>query len=54
MKKYQVKFYYYTDLRCDWVGEAFDDRMALTLALAHFRLNEWAVSDGFHVTIHKI
>jgi len=54
MKKYQIKFFYYTDQRCDWVGKAFDERMALTLAMAYFQLSEWGVGDGFRVEINRI
>lgn len=54
MKKYQVKFYYYTDQRWDWEGDAIDDRMALTLALASQRLTEWAMEVGFRVEIQRV
>lgn len=53
MKKYTVRFWYYTDLRCDWEGDAYDDRAALQLALAYHRLNEWAVSPGFRVEVSR-
>ena len=54
MKKYRVEFFYYTDQRWDWEGDAVDDRMALTLALASQQLTEWVMDVGFHVEIHMI
>ena len=51
MKQYTVKFYYGTDLRTDWTGEARNDIAALTLAMNDKLLDEWAVCTQFRVEI---
>ena len=51
MKTYTVRFWYHTDLRLDWTGEATDERMALNLALALYRIEGWVSAPGFRVEI---
>jgi hypothetical protein len=53
MKRYKVKFYYYTDLKCDWEGDAYDDFRALGAALDHFNLGTWAIGEGFRIEISR-
>jgi hypothetical protein len=54
MKRYTVRFYYFADLRCDWAGDAYDDRMALSLAMASNNLAEWCINDAFRIEIRKV
>ena len=51
MKSYSVKFWYYTDLRCDWTGDAYDDCAAIQMALIHHRLNQWVIGPGFRLEL---
>lgn len=52
MNKYTVKFYYYTDLRTDWTGEAANEVAALVMAMNHHNIKEWANEKGFRIEIH--
>ena len=52
MKNFTVKFYYYTDLRCDWVGQATNELAALVLAMNEHALPEWSSGKGFRIEIH--
>ena len=54
MKTYSVKFWYYTDLRCDWEGQAYNCLSALALAMAYHMVEDWPVDKGFKVTIDKV
>jgi hypothetical protein len=55
MRKFTIKFFYFTDLRADWTGEASHDTSALTKAMEEKGLYfyGWANSDGFRVEIHS-
>jgi len=53
MNKYRVKFYYGTDLRCQWCGHANCEITAIWLAMIEHKLTEgWATDQGFRVEIH--
>jgi hypothetical protein len=54
MKDYVVRFYYHADLRADWSGKAFDERMALSLAMAEIGHAQWCNGRGFRVEIEEI
>jgi len=53
MKHYKVRFYYTTDLRCEWEGQAYDDLRALSAALDHFKLGTWAIEQAFRIEISR-
>jgi hypothetical protein len=51
MKTYQVDFFYYTDCRAQWKGEAGNEFIALSLAMQTYKTPEWANEPGFKVLI---
>lgn len=53
MKKFSVRFWYYTDLRDEWEGDAANEFAALALALQHCQCDSWATSRGFKVEIES-
>lgn len=54
-KRYKVSFYFYTDCRTDWVGEAHNDLAALAIATAACTATgNWCdLSPGFKVVIER-
>jgi len=58
MNRYRVLFFYETDLRLDWEGEALNDIGALTKATETLHINNpsegWAQEDGFRVEIRFV
>lgn len=53
MKHYTVKFYYWTDLRTEWSGQAQGELSALILAKSACRIHgDWTVREGFRIEIH--
>lgn len=56
-KKYRVGFYYYTDCRVTWVGEASNSVSAIVLAQeALFSpVVDWcSYGKGFHITVEEV
>ncbi len=52
MKKYTVKFYYFTDLRLSMDVEALNDLMALALVMNEKTIEFWATEIGYRVEIY--
>jgi len=50
MHTYTIYFFYGTDCRCDWTGEAYDEVRALAEAMNFHKLQGW-ISNGQHFTI---
>ncbi len=54
MNTYIIYFFYGTDCRCDWKGEANDEVRALGKAMDHHRLEHWVANgNGFTIEIHR-
>lgn len=52
MHNYRVGFWWNTDLRCEWVGEAPSELHAIAIALNAHRLNHWCLGDkAFKITV---
>jgi hypothetical protein len=51
MNQYRVKFYYGTDLRCDYVVTAHNDLAALAKALDCSALETWCGDPAMRVEI---
>ena len=52
MKKYIIKFYYYTDLRCHSSVKASNEVCALMKAMEQHGFDHWVgIDDGFHIII---
>jgi hypothetical protein len=50
MNTYTIYFFYGTDCRCDWTGEAHDEVRALAAAMDHHKLEAW-ITNGNQFTI---
>lgn len=53
MKTYHVQFFYYTDERCEWKGEAVNEMTAIGMALTHHRLDGWCNHPGFRIVVTR-
>lgn len=48
---YEVQFFWHTDMRCHWDGEADSEVEAYAKALKHHRFESWCDGEGFFVKI---
>jgi hypothetical protein len=53
MKDYIVTFYYHTDQRTNWQGQATNELHALALALGHYGIEDWCEEAGFRIEISQ-
>jgi len=55
MFRYRVTFWYYTDLRCDWEGEAANELAAIGIAQTHHKLTDWCNNAlGFKLSVERL
>ena len=54
MNNYEVCFFWHTDCRGDWTGEAPNEIGAIVLAMNAQKIKEWCTSEGFHIRVRRV
>lgn len=55
MRRYLVRFWYYTDNRCEWEGEAANEIAAIGIAQTANKLKEaWCTAPGFKISVEAL